>query len=147
MTTVRLEALARGLFGGERYIECLTGRIAAGFIVPEDKKADTALYAPLPRFSIAHVEQIYLREKYGDTDEYKAYGLDAYPTFPIEVTDELCDQMSSYSGQAHIFIMDRLDRQAEIAYDAFTEKFRMDFAKKWCEDNGIAYEYMFKKNE
>ena len=43
--------------------------------------------------------------------------------------------------------MDRLDRKAEIEYEAFRKNFRIEFAEKWCKDNRITFEYVFKKNE
>ncbi len=148
MEIVKLEAIARALFHAIPYfLEYSTGQIKAGFIIPEHMKTNTELYMRLPRFSAAHVDQIYLQKEYGDSDEYKAYGLNAYPEFPIEFNEELSELAAEYCDKAHTFIMDRLDHNAEIEFDTFYNRFCIKFAKKWCEETGIAFEYMFKENE
>ncbi len=148
MGIAKIEVIADGLFAGiPYYLEYSTGHIMAYFIVPENNRTNAELYLQLPQFSIAHVEQIYLQKKYGNSDEYKAYGLHAYPKLPIELNEELRALAAKYSNKAHAFIMDRFDRKAEIEYDDFKDMFCVAFAKKWCKENGIAFEYMFKENE
>ena len=145
MIPVVIASMARGLFTRiPCFLEYATGLIYTHHWIPENMQTNTDLYMRLPTFSLAHAEQLYLREKYGDTDAYKAYGLDAYPTFPIELTDEYAKQAAHYTADAHDFIMDRMDCKAETDYEDFRDNFCIDFAKKWCKDNGIPYQYMDK---
>ncbi len=148
MTPVNIEAIARGLFAGiPCFLEYSTGRISTHHRIPEKMQTNTDLYMKLPSFSLAHAEQIYVQENYGDTDAYKAYGLDEYPIFPVTLlTDELRKQASQFREKVHVFIMDRLDDSVFEAYHDFTDDFCIDFAKKWCKENGIPYQYMYKDN-
>ena len=144
MKTIDIEVMSIALFSSvPSYLEYATGKMMGEVNVPADQRNNDKLYMLLPAYSLAHVKQLYLRNKYSDSDILSERGLNTYSIFSL-IKNQERNLDSTFDQKAHAFIV---DHDLEDDYIEFSDQYKIAIATKFCEDNGIPYRFKYPDNE
>jgi hypothetical protein len=128
----------------------------SGHILSDDESLDDILppLITLPRFSHAHVRQLFIKKKGVPKAVLAEYGLTGYPDFPLQEDVRTYPQDGERIGNAHTLIswsdprtteyigkvhIYNEDHQIEGEFWEFFDAYTLPIAREWCDTHGISY--------
>lgn len=135
MSIIHLNEIKDKFFIEHFYYDLKTGRIYKNLDVCFPINVNNII--EIPNYSMAYVRQQFLinisQEKELDMTEYE---LNTYPEFSLYSTPETRKIEFEYISANHCFCE---DNQLEGQFWDFYDELTFQFARQWCEENGIPY--------
>ena len=130
---INIGELQIGLFSGRSYLDIVAGVVITQLPFMGLEIKDKHII--IPRLSMAHVRQMFLKEKLLDS-AVSDYDIHSFPQFPLESKEMGSDLERDYVNRTHWFCE---DNDLEAAFWEYFYEYTLPIAINWCEQNWVMY--------